>query len=295
MLQPFVTRANGNLPRYDQEQKLNGLLYLQRISDPRFSGQSARNLEIFQGICGASAFKNVVVLTTFWDRVSPTEGARREAQLKSQFFKDLVEGGAHFMRHDRAVNSTRAVLRHIFTLAPTITQIQSSIREEGNSLEDTAPGSVLKEETERIIAKHREEVANLKARIRTISKGNEVMRRKLEEERVNLQQELARWDRERSQLKKGLGEAKESREQLEAQLQAQLVAVRGPGDLAEIRAMESPPPYEDWNSGESHYLSVSPAHDTICRVPVRSLGQTPALFETHPPKTSSKRWKHLQL
>lgn len=173
------------------------------------------------------------------------------------------------MRHDRAIESTRQVLRHIFTLDPVIAQIQRDIREEGTSLEDTAAGSVLREEVERIIAKYREEVADLKAELVTINKSSEAMRRELRDERATLQQELARWERERSELKKGLGEAKISRERLEVEtstLQTQLVGVnlkarqereRSAREEAEIGAMESPPPYEDGRSGESHGLSVS--------------------------------------
>jgi len=48
-----------------KKRKLNGLMYyLQRISDPRFSGRSVRNLRMFKGLCGSENYKNVVVLTT---------------------------------------------------------------------------------------------------------------------------------------------------------------------------------------------------------------------------------------
>ena len=221
---------------------------------------------MFRGLCGAAAFKNVVVLTTFWDQVSMSEGVRREAQLKSNFFKDFVAGGARFMRHNHDVESTRPVLKHISTLAPMITQIQRDIREKGNSLEDTAAGSVLREEVEIIIAKYKEEVADLKAQIGMIIESSEVMKRELREEQAKLQQELARWDRERSELKKGLGEAKKSRERLEvetSELQAQLVGVKARQETkrtarkgAEINVMDSPPPYEDRRPGKSYSLSV---------------------------------------
>ena len=249
--------------------KLNGLVYLQRISDPRFSGQSGHNLRMFRGLCGAEAFKNVVVLTTFWDQVSMSEGIRRETQLKSIFFQDLVTGEACFMRHDHKVESTLPVLKHISTLAPTITQIQRDIREKGNSLEDTTAGSVLRGKAEIIIAKYREEVADLKVQLGMITNSGEEMKRELREERAELQEKLARWDQERSELKKGLAEAKKSREQMEtktSELQAQLVGVktlqetkrmahnlRGP----EINVMDSPPPY-DGRSGKSYSLSVFP-------------------------------------
>ncbi|KIM43891.1 hypothetical protein M413DRAFT_370843 [Hebeloma cylindrosporum] len=250
--------TNFLLDEYDKDRKLNSLVYFHRISDPRFSAQSGRNLRMFRGLCGKAAFKNVIALTTFWDQVSVDEGDKREAQLKSNFFKDLVAGGAQFIRHDRTIESARQVLRRIFTLAPAITQIQREIREDGNSLEDTAAGSVLREEVERVIAKYREEVADLKSEIVTVTKRGEAVRQQLVEERATLQQELARWERERSELKKGLGEAKESSKRLEAEtskLQAQLVGMKArqgsARDNSEIGAMESPPPYQEGRSAQS--------------------------------------------
>ena len=158
------------------------------------------------------------------------------------------------MRHDHRVESTRPVLKHISTLAPTITQIQREIRERGSSLGETAAGSVLREEAEIIIANYREEVGDLKAKIEMLTNSSEVMQQGLREEQTKLKQELARWDRERSELKKGLGKAKKSREQLEAQLvglqETNMIARKD----SEINVMDRPPPYEDGRSGKSHNL-----------------------------------------
>ena len=125
------------------------------VSDPRFSGQSGRNLRMFRGLCGTAAFKNVVVLTTFWDQVSTSEGVRRDVQLKSNFFKGLLIREACFMRHDHKIESMRQGLKHISTSAPTITRIHRDVREKNISLEDIVAGSMLREEVEIIIAKYK--------------------------------------------------------------------------------------------------------------------------------------------
>jgi len=52
---------------------------------------------MFRALCGLESYKDVVVLTTHWDQVPTHEGVKREAQLKSNFFKDLAAGGARFM------------------------------------------------------------------------------------------------------------------------------------------------------------------------------------------------------
>ncbi|KAJ4490088.1 P-loop containing nucleoside triphosphate hydrolase protein [Lentinula aciculospora] len=205
---------------YDQHRKLNGTIFFHRMSDPRFGGQSRRSLRIFRELCGAATFKNVVVLTTFWDRVNEDEGLAREEELKSNsnFFKDLVEGGARFMRHNRKDSGAREVLDHIFTLVPVNVQIQQEIRVEGKSLEETAAGSVHREEIDRMIAKHKKEMDDLNSEITTVKKGNDALMRELKEERVELRKKITRWEDEKVDLKRGLDNESELRKRLENEI-----------------------------------------------------------------------------
>ncbi|KAE9408491.1 Lipoxygenase [Gymnopus androsaceus JB14] len=193
------------LDEYDNKRKLNGLLYFQRISDTRFGAQSQINLKMFRGICGADAYKNVAVLTTFWDKVDKEEGEKRELELKSnsKFFQPLVQGGATFMRHIRTLDGAQKVLEHIFTLAPTKVQITKEIREEGKSLEETTAGSVHREEVERLIAKHKKELAGLQAEIIALKSSDSEMRRELSTEKAEMQRDLASWEEEIAKLVQG--------------------------------------------------------------------------------------------
>ncbi|KAF8164270.1 hypothetical protein K438DRAFT_1552078, partial [Mycena galopus ATCC 62051] len=174
--------ADYLLHEYDNNRKLNGLIYLHRISDPRFGGQSARNLRMFKELCGAQNYKNVVILTTFWSQVDKSRGPRREEQLRSQFFRPLVEGGACCMRHHQTVDDAGEVLSHIYSLVPVNPQITEEIRVQGKTLENTAAGSVLREEVEGCIAKHNEEMEDLQAQMATLDRDNVEARRALEEE-----------------------------------------------------------------------------------------------------------------
>lgn len=187
------------------------------MSDPRFGGQASRNLKMFQNLCGPNAYGNIVVLTTFWDRVSAEEGLTREEQLKSTFFSNIVAGGARFMRHDRTAQSAREVIAHILTLSPTDVQIQEEIRVDGKGLEETAAGLVHREEVELVLEKHRQEIMSLGKEISSIKQDNETLRRELEEEKEELQQRLAQWENEKADLKKGLDDSLKSRERLENQ------------------------------------------------------------------------------
>jgi len=172
---------------------------------------------MFRELCGETAYKNVVVLTTYWDQVSThEEGVRREVQLKSSSFAKLVEGGAHFMRHDRTVESTRKVLRHILPIPPTVTQIQKEIREEGKSLEKTTAGSAHSKEVEDALAKYKKKIADLTAEMATVKENNKAARQELQTELTELRNSLAGREREQADLKRGLDEERKLRKQLEA-------------------------------------------------------------------------------
>ena len=204
--------------RYDAQRKLNGLIYIQRINEPRFSGQSARNLRMFKNLCGSETYQNVVVLTTHWDSNDPQDvKERREEELKTKFFKDIVSGGARFMRHDRTLSSARDVLHHIFTLTPKNVQIQEELCVEKKTLEETSAGLVHREEVERMIAQHKAEVDGLKKEMDGLKGQNEAARRELEKEREELRQKLSKWEEERLELQKGLDDERRSREQIESE------------------------------------------------------------------------------
>lgn len=201
--------------RYDADRKINGLVYLQKISDGRFGGQSKRNLRMFRELCGSDTYKNVVVLTTFWDNLADQSlGERREWEMKSKYFQPLVEGGATFMRHDCSLDSAQRVLDHIIPLIPADVAIVKEIRVEGKKLEDTGAGSVRMKEVELLIAKHKKEIAIFKAEIAALKSSNEKMRQELEKEKAELQEKLAKWEADRASLSRGLETEKMARKTL---------------------------------------------------------------------------------
>ena len=161
---------------------------------------------MFRELCGPEAYKNVVVLTTFWDEVPTYEGVEREAELESKVFAKLVEGGAQFMRLDHTVESARAVLRQILLMPPTIVQIQREMRIDGLSLIETVVGSGRSKEIEKNLAEYKKKIADITAEIATAKMGNKAAREELETELAELRSSLAGREREHAELKKGLNE-----------------------------------------------------------------------------------------
>ena len=166
---------------------------------------------MFKGLCGSENYENVVVLTTNWDRVvNKEEGNGREAELKNVVFKELVDGGAKFMRHKFGnMKTARDVLEHIFTLRPTDIAIQKEIRVEGKILGETSAGSVRRGEIEQLLARHEEEMGNPREEMKMIQPENVAERQEPRKEWEGLNERLTRLEKERLALREGLDPAKQ--------------------------------------------------------------------------------------
>ena len=121
------------------------------------------------------------------------------------------------MRHDRTVESTRKVLQHILPISPTVTQIQTEIRKEGKNLMETAAGSECSKNVEQIIARCKEEIADITAEL--AKQSEKALRQELAMELAEMRNILAVRERERERgqaaLKKGLDEERDLRKRLE--------------------------------------------------------------------------------
>ncbi|PSR78105.1 hypothetical protein PHLCEN_2v7569 [Hermanssonia centrifuga] len=128
--------------RYRSGQKLNGIIYMHRISDCRLSGPSRRIFKLFQRLCGEEAFGNVVIVTNMWDKVPPEVGAEREAELETDqyLFKSILEKGGKMFRHNNTVPSAHMILLHLASKSPVVLRIQKELVDQSRSLAQTAVG-----------------------------------------------------------------------------------------------------------------------------------------------------------
>jgi len=93
-------------------------------------------------------------------------------------------------------------------------------------LEKTAAGSVQREEVEWMIAKHKQEVAEIEEEMRAAKDYNAATKQALEKERVEMQKKLAKWETERTELRRGLDEARSSWKQVENKIKLERSKIR---------------------------------------------------------------------
>lgn len=100
---------------YKQGTRLNGLIYLHRISDPRMAGSSMKHLSMFRRLCGSDNFKNVILGTTFWGNIKGTIGEERERELSTsnQMWGSMVKKGSKVVRVLEDRPSNLAIFEHI--------------------------------------------------------------------------------------------------------------------------------------------------------------------------------------
>ena len=141
---------------------------MHRISDTRVGGTSKRNLRMFQKLCGQDSFKNVIIVTTMWGRVTSEEGQQREQELKlsDDLLKALIDGGATMARHDGTQQSALNVIRDLLHRNDTVAQIVRELVIEKKGLLDTEAGMELQREVRSVLQKHQENLRTLEDEIR---------------------------------------------------------------------------------------------------------------------------------
>ena len=140
---------------YSQNIKLNGIMYFHRISDNKMQGSAKKNLMMFKKLCGDNALKNVILITSMWDRVAEKEGAKRERELTQtpEFWGFMISKGSKAYRHNNSIESAKQLLRHFLPdikLKITL-DLQQEMVDRNMSLDQTGAGRELENE----IAKER--------------------------------------------------------------------------------------------------------------------------------------------
>ena len=141
-----------------------GFIYVHQISDIKVGGTSKRNLKMFQRICGADSFKNVIIVTTMWDKVTPEEGKQREQELQQSdvLFKPLMDGGAAMVRHEGARESALKIMQWFSDKNDTVVAkiVDELVKEEKNIL-DTEAGKELQSDLRNVLQKHQKNLQAL--------------------------------------------------------------------------------------------------------------------------------------
>ena len=179
----IICNTDPELPRYDEDRKFSGILYLHNICEPKVGGSSQRNMTMFKKLCGPDSLKNVVVVTTFWDEIEPVKGIEYETELKTKdkFFKGLAEGKSKFVRSGKfppgevpkgpEFLSPISIVSELVALDPVFVEMQKELAE-GKTVEETSAGAELYQELQQLKLQQKQDVIYLNEEIAKMKAQN---------------------------------------------------------------------------------------------------------------------------
>src|SRR6266540_4040279 len=153
--------------RYRRQIQLTGLLYHHRISDNRMVGTPSKNLRMFEKLCGKD-FQSIVLVTTMWDEVAEKVGEWREAQLRWEYWKFMIDRGASVQRFHRTQKSAFDILAPIIDRvnARSALLLQKEMNDLGLNLSQTSAGRALYSDLRGLIARYQKLMARIRSEMK---------------------------------------------------------------------------------------------------------------------------------
>lgn len=149
---------------YQDGCKLSGLLYLRDINLPKMNHSALKSLDMFQRLCGNESLRNVMLLTTKWDKSAEFAQSHEshEEELKNKFWATMISlGCSHPMRLGATVDRSSSIVDPISDIItpmlrfqPTWLRIQQELGK-GKPLIDTEAGQYVDRELSAAIAEHK--------------------------------------------------------------------------------------------------------------------------------------------
>lgn len=167
--------------RYGAGIKLSGIIYLHKLTNDKMVGGALKNLQMFRKLVGRKGLKNVILASTKASEVTtPGEANYRHEQLRTIYWKDMIDLGSDVCNYDGQQPSALAIVRSIMRNHPTALQIQKELVDDHKDLLQTEAGAELNAEVLAERQKADEAIAETK---RLQEEERVEMKREREEER----------------------------------------------------------------------------------------------------------------
>ncbi|KAF9874991.1 hypothetical protein CkaCkLH20_07685 [Colletotrichum karsti] len=183
--------------------KLQGVFYVHRITDMRFQGCNVKTLEIFKRICGDEALKNVLLITSRWDKVDEATGADRERQLREDFWAYMLGHGSCMSRFHGDRTSAISLASQLLVKETVVLRLQHEIINEGKTLNMTAAGAFVDNSLENAHKDSLKQRESLQKHREELQQSN-LMRRKWEADWAQQQAEIQSVEKQQSSLRRNV-------------------------------------------------------------------------------------------
>ncbi|KAK3341819.1 P-loop containing nucleoside triphosphate hydrolase protein [Lasiosphaeria hispida] len=196
---------------YENNIKLDGIIYMHRITDVRMQGSAAKNLLMFKKLCGDSALSRVILATTRWEEMAlnPMTADDREKELKDteSFWGFMVKKGSKMQRHYNNRDSALKLINHYLPGEGNAGSlgIQDEMVRDKKGLSQTEAG----QELERDLNEQRDrlgvDIVYTKQMLKeSLEVRDEESTQQLEKHRKKLDEQIQKIEAEKKALERGL-------------------------------------------------------------------------------------------
>ncbi|KAL0630929.1 hypothetical protein Q9L58_010217 [Maublancomyces gigas] len=193
---------------FDENQKLHGIMYLQRINDIRLDSGAVRCLQLFRDICGPRFLQNTILLTTMWDKGKDAslvlENEDTEMELKDVHWKGLIESGAVYQRSFNEKEACNKIIDLIVQKQPKMAKLQEEVGMNGLGVGDTDAGKnllrVVSEQIAKLTETFQEKFKLLEESHAKETAALEKQKEDLEKQKEDLKEKLRKYKSDRKML-----------------------------------------------------------------------------------------------
>lgn len=167
-------------------------------------GSAVRSLGMFKKLCGVDALKNVILVTTMWEKVNASEGEARVQELTSteDFWGCMIASGSRVERHTNDRDSALRLVRALLNQQGIPLKMQEEMVKDGKSLDETAAGIELDGILAKERAKWQRQLEETQAQYSEALKAKDgVWTAMLEKQKAELSKKMNEADRKREEMR----------------------------------------------------------------------------------------------
>jgi len=153
------------------------------------AGTPLKNLRMFEKLCGKNALRNIILTTTMWDEIDEASGVRREKELRSNYWKVMIDHGSKTARYRNTRESAWDIVDQFCEIANKrcAMLLQQEMVDMEKQLRETQAGQALFATLEVLVKKQQEMLLKIRAETRRHGDGNIVRSLKEDYEEVRAQ------------------------------------------------------------------------------------------------------------
>ena len=148
---------NAHVCRYEKQILLSGVVYVHQINNSRMAAAPHRNLLMFAELTGPRSAKNVILVTTMWDKLIPEfdDGNEREKGLKEEYWNVMIYHGAAVERFLNTPDSAWGIIDNVVKRnrndQKAVLLFQEEVIDQKKSLSATSAGIALSLDLDRLV------------------------------------------------------------------------------------------------------------------------------------------------